>query len=66
MIDLSIYRLYIFYLFSIHRSLISQLQKLQGLISSKVPRPSSARSTQTGTCLMVSLNQNGCNFAINI
>lgn len=36
-----------------NRSLISQLQKLQGLLTAKVSRPSSARSTQTGTCLMV-------------
>lgn len=36
-----------------NRTLISQLQKLQGLLTSKVPHPSNARSTQTGTCLMV-------------
>lgn len=35
-----------------NRSLLSQLQKLQSLVS-KVPRPSAATSTQTGTCLMV-------------
>lgn len=36
-----------------NRSLISQLQKLQSLLSNKVQRPSSARGTQTGSCLMV-------------
>lgn len=36
-----------------NRSLMSQLQKLQSLIASKVPRAVTARSTQTSTCLMV-------------
>ncbi|KAJ7330180.1 extracellular matrix constituent secretion [Desmophyllum pertusum] len=36
-----------------NRSLIGQLQKLQSLIASKVPRAVTARSTQTSTCLMV-------------
>ena len=35
-----------------NRSLLSQLHKLQSLVS-KVPRPSSPAATQTGTCLMV-------------
>ena len=38
---------------SAFRSLLGQLQKLQTLVS-KVPRPSSP-TTQTGTCLMVSI-----------
>ena len=39
--------------FFFYSSLISQLQKLQSLRASKVPRAVTARSTQTSTCLMV-------------
>lgn len=40
-------------------SLIGQLQKLQSLIAAKVPRAVTARSTQTSTCLMVSIRLQG-------
>ncbi|XP_063045282.1 cyclic AMP-responsive element-binding protein 3-like protein 1, partial [Engraulis encrasicolus] len=36
-----------------NRSLLQQLQKLQALVSGKVPRSCRIASTQTGTCLMV-------------
>ncbi|KAL2088763.1 hypothetical protein ACEWY4_015662 [Coilia grayii] len=36
-----------------NRSLLQQLQKLQALVSGKVPRSCRMASTQTGTCLMV-------------
>lgn len=35
------------------RSLLQQLQRLQALVSGKVPRSCKIASTQTGTCLMV-------------
>ncbi|KAG9260985.1 cyclic AMP-responsive element-binding protein 3-like protein 1 isoform X1 [Astyanax mexicanus] len=38
---------------SANRSLLQQLQKLQALVSGKVPRSCKMASTQTGTCLMV-------------
>ncbi|XP_030649619.1 cyclic AMP-responsive element-binding protein 3-like protein 1 [Chanos chanos] len=38
---------------SANRSLLQQLQKLQALVSGKVPRSYKIASTQTGTCLMV-------------
>lgn len=37
----------------IFRSLLQQLQRLQALVSGKVPRSCKIASTQTGTCLMV-------------
>uniref|UniRef100_A0A673L837 Cyclic AMP-responsive element-binding protein 3-like protein 1 n=1 Tax=Sinocyclocheilus rhinocerous TaxID=307959 RepID=A0A673L837_9TELE len=36
-----------------NRSLLQQLQRLQALVSGKVPRSCKIASTQTGTCLMV-------------
>ena len=49
---------FITFMFSYHcRSLLQQLQKLQTLVSGKVPRSCRMASTQTGTCLMVS-NEN--------
>ncbi|KAM3918328.1 cyclic AMP-responsive element-binding protein 3-like protein 1 [Leptodactylus fuscus] len=36
-----------------NRSLLQQLQKLQALVTGKVPRPCKLAATQTGTCLMV-------------
>ncbi|XP_073514961.1 cyclic AMP-responsive element-binding protein 3-like protein 1 isoform X1 [Phyllobates terribilis] len=36
-----------------NRSLLQQLQKLQALVTGKVPRPFKLAATQTGTCLMV-------------
>ncbi|XP_055062606.2 cyclic AMP-responsive element-binding protein 3-like protein 1 isoform X2 [Misgurnus anguillicaudatus] len=38
---------------SANRSLLQQLQRLQALVSGKVPRSCKIASTQTGTCLMV-------------
>lgn len=35
-----------------NRSLLQQLQRLQALVSGKVPRSCKIASTQTGTCLM--------------
>ncbi|XP_068117835.1 cyclic AMP-responsive element-binding protein 3-like protein 1 isoform X2 [Hyperolius riggenbachi] len=35
-----------------NRSLLQQLQKLQALVTGKVPRPCKLAATQTGTCLM--------------
>ncbi|XP_061420238.1 cyclic AMP-responsive element-binding protein 3-like protein 1 [Lethenteron reissneri] len=36
-----------------NRSLLQQLQRLQTLVASKVPRPGKVATTQTSTCLMV-------------
>ncbi|XP_041445738.1 cyclic AMP-responsive element-binding protein 3-like protein 1 isoform X1 [Xenopus laevis] len=36
-----------------NRSLLQQLQKLQALVTGKVPRPCKLAATQTSTCLMV-------------
>ncbi|KAG8431236.1 hypothetical protein GDO86_019204 [Hymenochirus boettgeri] len=36
-----------------NRSLLQQLQKLQAMVTGKVPRPCKLAATQTGTCLMV-------------
>ncbi|XP_075694046.1 cyclic AMP-responsive element-binding protein 3-like protein 1 isoform X2 [Rhinoderma darwinii] len=38
-----------------NRSLLQQLQKLQALVTGKVPRPCKLAATQTGTCLMSAL-----------
>ncbi|KAI5088530.1 cyclic AMP-responsive element-binding protein 3-like protein 1 isoform X1 [Silurus meridionalis] len=49
---------------SANRSLLQQLQKLQALVSGKVPRSCKMASTQTGTCLMASVWLAVCLYAV--
>lgn len=46
-------------LFLLSRTLLQQLQRLQAMVAGKVSRSCKAASTQTGTCLMVSVSKAG-------
>ncbi|TTJ23327.1 Cyclic AMP-responsive element-binding protein 3-like protein 1 [Bagarius yarrelli] len=49
-----------------NRSLLQQLQKLQALVSGKVPRSCKMASTQTGTCLMLPVAMKGLSVNCNL